>query len=352
MNLFNVRNVQELKAAFKRLNSGDVVLIYPGDYRLTPTNTPESPYGAELVLQNVFGVRIVGLGRPSLTRVTHGSAILIHDCDNVRIENVAFIGPGILRGVENEISYALVQFYSLNRRIVIEHCMFLDGGNHGIAHLWGPRTTCDCLFQHNHFENGGNYSRKTLLYDGAACAVGGGNNRFLHNRVVNWLRGAEIENPFPPTQSSNCVIAHNTFERCPWQTILVTPDCAPSQIPQAIGTFDNIHIKDNTIIGTKTKTEKVSNTGIYLTGGRFAQITGNVIRDIADGIGILFQAEHGDIEDCLIESNTIAGVDRNGIHLMRGSSGTVKRCVVRGNMLRSIAGAPLYAESSDMVASE
>lgn len=352
MNLYHVRNTNELKKAFKQLNSGDVVLVYPGTYTLHPTSKPEDPWGAELVMENLCGVRIIGLGNPTLYCATHGSAILIRNCTDCSLDGLAFIGNGPLHGELNEISYAQVQFHAVNQRIAIEHCKFLDGSNHGIAHLWNERDISDCLFQHNLFKNGGNYARKNLQYDGAAWAVGGTNNRFIHNHVIDWLRGAEIQNGLPPTQSSNCIIAHNTFERCPWQTVLITPDCHPSDIPKSVGTFDNIEVKDNTIIGTKTKVGSLCNTGIYVTGGRYMQITGNTIRDMADGIGILLQSEHTDIEDCLIESNTIVGVDRNGIHLMRGNNGTVRSCVVRGNVQRNIVAQKVYVQEPGMVSIE
>jgi hypothetical protein len=348
---------ENLPAAFNRLNSGDTLIIHGGDIMSLPydvkpdvaDNQHASVHGAAITIANKQNLHIIGAGQPIIRVRGHGTGILIRDCFNVTIGGITVHGEGVLRDPNNTISYALIMFYGANERICIRDCGIYYSGNHGIAHLWGKRLTCNSTFERNQFLTGGNYSRggedgqTPLQFDGAALAVGGSRNRFVNNHVADWLRGIEIENPHE-TPSSYSVIEGNLIERCTWQSILVTPDGVPGTNMDR--QFKSIRISNNIIIGTGTKTEKMSNTGIYVSGGDGIQIIGNQIRDIADGIGILLQSDHADLHDFLVLDNMIHDVDRTGIQLSTGASGVNRDNVVRGNLMRRIKGRGVYMEGT------
>lgn len=338
-----------IHTTIRDLQNGDILVLNPGEYHLSPPDPearPETAQGAA-VLHGKRNVRIVGVGNPTINLRNHGTGLLIHDCSDIEIDGIRFVGRGRLR-TENKSSFALLELYGTNTGIKVENCGFFESGNHGIAHLWGERRTSDSIFRDNVFRHGGNYARGAnrpgetpLQFDGAAIAVGGARNFFTGNRISDWLRGIEIENPYK-TSSDCCVIDGNLVERCTWQSILVTPDGLPGSGMAAF--FKLIRITNNIIVGTGTRTEKVSNTGIYVTGGFAMHIVGNQISDIADGIGILLQTDHSEIKDCVISGNLIRNCDRTGIQLSRGQASSPHDNHVTGNTLRRIGGRGIFVE--------
>ena len=329
------------------LQNGDTLLVHHGVYPVTPKppeQFPESPLGAACAIKGKEDIRIVGFGNPIVQLTEHGDGLLIDGCKNVNVEGVTFQGAGVIRRPENKISYAMIQLYRDNARLAVKDCCFFDSGNHGIAQLWGPRGTSQSIFEGNVFARGGNYGRESLVADGAALAVGGNRNVFRNNHITDWLRGIEIENPFPASGSEHCVIERNLIERCTWQSILVTPDGVPAD--RMFEQFRGIQICNNTIVGTTVRSEAISNCGIYVSGGLGFRIQDNHISRIADGIGILLQSDHGDIRDSLIAGNMIEDTDRTGIQFSTGVGGSVSQNVFHGNILRRIKGRGIAGEGT------
>lgn len=341
----NVCTQDQLEAAFKAVNHGDVIAIQSKalPYFLTPKHAiAEDPNGAAINITERKGVQIVGLGNPVIQLTSIGTGITFRESSDCTIDGITIKGTGPLRGAENEHSCAHVQFFGTNTGITIKNCQFLDAANHGIAHLWGERRTSQCRFVNNVFNNGGNYARKGLKYDGAALAVGGEDITVEGNYIENWLRGIEHENSLTTPSSNRCVIANNRVLRCAWQSILVTPDSGKPNMPE----FSELIVRDNIIVGTGTRVGDMSNTGIYVSGATNAMITGNQVRDIAAGCGILLDAQHSDIRDCLVTDNIVRDCDRTGIQLSPGALGKCFDNVVRGNVLRRIHGRGIYVDGT------
>lgn len=337
------------QAAFDRvfgcIDNGEVIAIENNGkpYMLTPKHAiAEDPNGAAINITDRKGVQIIGLGNPVIQLTTIGTGITFRESSDCTIDGITIKGIGPLRGAENEHSCAHVQFFGTNTGITIKNCHFLDAANHGCAALWGERRTSQCRFVNNVFKNGGNYARKGLKYDGAALAVGGEDITVEGNYIENWLRGIEHENSLTTPSSSRTIIASNRLVGCSWQSVIITPDSGKPNLP----VFGEIILRDNIIIGTQSRVGQMSNTGVYISGANGLIATGNRIRNIAGGCGMLFDAQHGDIRDCLVASNVISDCDATGVQFSPGALGKCFDNVVRGNVLRRIYGRGVYVDGS------
>lgn len=305
-----------LQERFARASDGDTITLSPSTFNFSPPTeaNPNGPAGCALSLQDKSYITVRGLG----TRIkldSHGNGLMICNCDNILIEGITFTGAGPLL-TSNSFYYALALLHDSNERITFRNCRFINGGNHGIAHLWGPRSSNNCTVDSCSFENGGNYDRTVLGGDGAAIAIGGAGTVIVNNRIDNWLRGIEVEAHDAPVDCSNIIITGNILRGCAWQSILVTPTGGIFAAPK----FRNIAICNNVIEGTRIRSGKFSNTGIYLTGGRDILIANNLISRIADGIGILLTTDHGAIERVCLAANLVEA-DRVPVLIKAGATG-------------------------------
>jgi hypothetical protein len=310
-----------VSAAFREIRDYDTVLIYPGPYQETPLEPLDLSIlaggGAPLWLYNRRSVTIQGLGRPVIWFTAHGNGLCIDSCTDIRIEGLHLRGAGLL--LEPKAYYfALLLCNGYNDHLQIRDCVFSESGDHGIAHLIGPRTTNNCIIENNHFTTGGNLNHPLLVRDGAAIALGGSGNLIYGNRIEFWLRGMEYESGSFPGQDAPTlrnIFSHNRLLQCYWQHMIITPTHLAGNL------FDQLIIEGNLIQGWGEEPEtslgpanRFSHDGIYLAGGRNVQIRGNEISDMWDGSGMRITADWGDITDLLVSENRIWNVDRTGIH--------------------------------------
>lgn len=294
-----------------------------------------------LVLKDLHHVQIVGTGDPGIIAATHGNVLLVQNCTDIVIDGLTFTGAGNLWHA-NAYYFALILLAGVNERITIRNCHFASSGNHGVAHLWGPRTSNNCTVENCVFEDGGNYNRDGLGGDGAAIAIGGYGTKISNNRINGWLRGIEVEGHDIPVDASKVLIQGNTIENVAWHSIMVTPTGGQ------VESFNQITIANNIIRGTPKKVEPFSNCGIYVTGGRNIQITGNQIRETVDGIGILAITDHGQLSGCMIANNNIESPGRTGIHVGIGASkAPVVDCMVQGNYVHKAGGVGINVKDAD-----
>jgi hypothetical protein len=336
--------------AFESLRDYDTLLIYPGPYM----ETPQEPVnvldleagGAALVLEDRRCVTIRGIGLPEIWFTSHGSGLAIKNCADIRVEGLKLRGAGLLTEPK-PYYFALLLLDGVNEGITIRDCVFAESGNHGIGHLLGPRATNNSLIENNRFLTGGHLNHPVLSYDGAAIALGGSGNLIYGNRIERWLRGMEFESGSYPgldTPTSRNIFSHNKVLQCWWQHVLVVP----THLQAAL--FDQLLIEGNIIQGWGAQPPQNFNAnatfaheGIYFGGGVNAQIRGNDISDMWDGIGLRMTADWCDIRDVLVSDNRIRNVDRTGIHaISMPKQGAVQRCRINSNKIGPCGGRGIW----------
>lgn len=172
-----------------------------------------------LNLSNLTGGLIDGRGA-TWTSEGHSPILTITNCHELTVQNATFKGPGKLT-TPNSIYYALAELRGVNSRITFRDCTFRDGGDHGIGHLNGDRTSTHILVERCRFIGGGNYAAPSgLIWDGAAVAVGGQDITVRDCYIEDWIRGVEIENPF---SDASFMIANNRIVHCSHAAVWITP---------------------------------------------------------------------------------------------------------------------------------
>lgn len=340
-----------VSAAFRAIRDYDTVLIYPGPYQETPLEPLDISVlaggGAPLWLQNRRSVAIQGIGRPVIWFTSHGNGLCIESCTDVRVEGLHLRGAGLLLEPKAYF-FALLLCSGYNEQLQIRNCLFSESGDHGIAHLLGPRTTNNSVIENNQFSTGGHLNHPLLVRDGAAIALGGSGNQIYGNRIEFWLRGMEYESgsfPGQNTPTSRNVFSHNKILQCWWQHMIITPTHLTG------GLFDQLIIEGNFIQGWGAEPDvnlgpnnRFSHDGIYLAGGANVQIRGNEISDMWDGVGMRLTADWGDISDMLVSENRIWNVDRTGIHAQsvaaqgNNPAFTLRRCRFVNNQIGPCGG--------------
>lgn len=354
-----VKPYKTIKKAFGAIRSGDTVFIQATNepYLETPQSLEpmevivSSPdYGAALVLSALHNVSITGVGKPIIQFTQHGNGILIRNCENLTISGLELRGKGKI-WVKSECCFALISFAQSNERIKIRDNAFKYSGNHGIAHLYGPRLTNFCVFEHNVFVNGGLMNHPKLVADGAAIAVGGHDNIFQFNHVIDWLRGIEIESGFKEDNSSNNIVHRNHITGSPWQSIIITSMMRLGEV------FQNNEISYNIIDGCYSALTgyPFSQTGIYIAGSINSRVIGNAVTRIKNGIGILLTSEWGETKNALISENIVSSVDRTGIQLSKATynppdiSYPVHKCSIQNNIISDVGGRGVWLDGTDLI---
>lgn len=292
-----------------------------------------------LVLDGVDDVRL--LGPATLSWSEHSSPILIRNCNRITIDGLTLIGPGPLT-IVNKCYYAAIELAGVNDRITFRRCEFSDWGNHGVAHLTGDRTTTNALVERCRFSHGGNYGRTdSLVWDGAAVAIGGLGTTINDTKVSNWTRGFEFENA-----NSDCYFTVDgcQISNCPHVGVWITPTGGQNGIK---GQVFSGRITNTTIgPGRKLPTGFLP-TGICCTGGQDIQVLNFRVFGMQDGCGVMFSATMAPIKRVQICNGLITDIGRSGILYRNGFEGTkdkVDDLVCSGNLLTGIMGTPLDIE--------
>jgi hypothetical protein len=336
--------------AFASLRDYDTLLIYPGPYMEVPLEPVDvldlQGGGAPLWLRDCRCVTIRGIGMPEIWFTSHGSGLCIENGTDILVEGIKFRGAGLL--TEPKLYYfALLLLSGINESITVRNCVFTESGNHGLGHLLGPRMTNNSLIENNRFLTGGHLNHPTLWRDGAAIALGGSGNMIYGNRVERWARGMEFESGNHPgldAPTSRNIFSHNKVLQCWWQHVVVMPT------HQQAALFDQLLIEGNIIQGWGAQPEQsfdpnstFAHEGIYFAGGVNAQIRGNDISDMWDGIGLRMTADWSNIEDVLVTDNRIWNVDRTGIHAVCiPEQSTLQRCRFMSNKIGPCGGRGIW----------
>lgn len=326
------RPFQTLKAALGLVEDSDTVLVYPGRYSIEPKTCN---------LTALKDVTIRGLGNPVLKMTDHGTGILINGCLRTTIEGLELQGCGPLL-TPNSLYFAAVQHAGINDGTTVRRCRFEGWGNHGIAHLDGPRTSDNGLYEDNTFINGGNYNHATLRGDGAAIAIGGWGTTIRGNRIVNWLRGIEVEASEPGHSTNDVVVENNRISECPGWSICVIPTHGNAEL------FARHRYSGNIINGLPPGAMVPPNSGaqcgIYFGGGVGAIISDNLVTDIGNGNGIALIASWSDVREVVASGNQITRANRHSLCVSPGAAGKASNCTLLSNRISHGAGRGIYVE--------
>lgn len=314
----SVRAHASVVEAFAAIESGDTLRLYGrhevtpdyGGGGLSPLNAPLQLVGKrDVVIQGEVDAQIQGFGP--------GDFLGLTDCTNVVIENILFSGnrPAPLQK-ENGV-FAMIHLRGHNREITVRRCRFADFGNHGISHLWSPKTSTHVLIDECVFRDGGAAGVPGLGYDGAAVSGIGSYWTLRKCRVTDCVRGFEVEN-----SGTNLIeavqIQDNTFTRVADLGVMLFATNGEGE------RFSDIQIAGNTF--KDFRSIDGSATAIRLAAGHRMQIRNNLLHYI-EKQGIVLIAD-GSMSDVQVRGNTVSIVGNNGIAVHDTSAGLANVSVV------------------------
>lgn len=338
-----------LQDQFTHADHGDTITI-PDWWAVVPKppiNAASQPsFGAPLCLSGIRHCTIRGGAGSTIAGVAdHGNLLAIHNCQDILIENIIFMGAGKLTA-PNDFYFALLLLAGNNDRITIRNCGFLFSGNHGIGALYGGQSN-NVTIENCWFESCGNYASNSQKADGAAIAVGRGSGAFIgRNRIKNCGRGIEVE-AIDSIVTEDWTITENIIQGCDWQSIVTIPTHGDAS------RFRHIAITNNRISGTGKPglyPDRMAQCGVYVGGGTGIIVEGNHISDIGDGSGILVRSDWADCRGTVVRGNVIENCNRHSIGVEHGAhvhkDGTPSKTtdtIIGGNSISMGQGRGIYS---------
>lgn len=340
----------DLRAKFAALQNGVTLLLHPGTYRVTPPEPIEIANqlcgGAALPLQGLEDVKILGSGNPMIQSTRHGSIIGIEDCARVSVSGLTLRGNGYITSPQPWY-FALLYLGGNNHTLRVHDCEFSDSGDHGIGHLLDGETE-HSVFERCYFAGCGMLVHSNLIADGAALAIGGSHNTYSDLLIEDCVRGIEWENKYGDFAKGGHETRGNIARGCRifrpiWQAIYVDPShCKPELFA------------DNSIVdciiqgrGKPFNDRFTGEQGIRLGGGTNWRISGCQISNLNDECGIAAELRC-DLTDGIIEGNRIYGCGRNGIDLNQTAGQSIRRVMVRGNMIGPVGGRGIFLDGQNL----
>ena len=214
-----------------------------------------------------------------------------------------------------------------NRRIHVRDCHFLHFGNHAFSHLHGDKISSHITVENCVFENGGDAAIGASHdgdADGAAISGIGSHWRITGNRVLNCVRGFEVENS-GPTVVRNVHIRDNHIVSASNTGIMIFPTSWRAEM------FRNIHITDNHVYN-----ESPMGVGIFVGGGTSITIRGNHVTN-TERYGICASAFFSSVINAVIEGNMVTGAGWRGLQVASASTNVVDNVIIRGNSITDSA---------------
>lgn len=301
----SVTEYTSLRDAFGSLGSGEALRVsgrhvvvpnYGGGSAL-PLNAPLHLIGKEnVVIRGDVDAEIHGDGP--------GDFLGLTDCTNILVEGITFSGN---RPQPMQISdglFSMINLSGLCRDITVSRCRFLDFGDHGVSHLWSPKTSTQVLVSECLFQNGGSVDVPGLEFDGAAVSGIGSYWTIRKCKVVDCARGFEIENAGTNTVEG-VQISDNTLIGVQDVGVMLFVTNGDGK------KFTDISISGNTF--KEFRHPVASATAIRLAGGHRVQIRDNIVHSIQKQ-GIVVVTD-GTVSDVQIRGNTVSVVGNNGIAL-------------------------------------
>lgn len=330
---------------FNNLHDGDVLdLVGPGTWTVAPpepVNTANLPNaGAALSLEGKSDILIRGHGRVIIQASSHGSIIGRRRCSNVHLEGIIFKGQGY---ITEPVPYyfALVQYNGGNEFCDTLRCAAIDSGNHGIAelHVNGPSDSDHCRIWNCRAIRCGHLKHPIHGGDGAGIAMGGSYNTIDECWAIECLRGFEGEthDPSHPTRGNR--LTRCKFSKSLWQAVVWIPEHGRTEL------FTENVVADNYIEGTAGSPRDAAppcgwgsvEHGIEIWGGQRYWITGNIICNLRDWVGLRLTCEKCQLRESVAAHNSIDQVGRTGIRVEGASD-----VFLVNNNIGVTGGEPIY----------
>jgi hypothetical protein len=331
--IIQVSNTYQLLRAYDTAKNGDVIVIFPGTYLVTPQPASCASYpqygGAALTLIHKENVTVMGLGFPVIQSTRHGSIFSFYECNNCSISGVWTKGNGYITSPTGSGCFAGI-LMTRSPFLRVTDNIVDDSGDQGISelHMDGPEGSDHVVIARNLIRRCGFINAPAPFYgDGAAIAVGSSDMDIYDNVGLDCFRGCEIENSNPNNKTCRNRILRNRFERSLSQGIVVIVEHGNADL------FTDIEIAHNIIVGRGAPNPTYpqwgkNEHGIVLMGGKRIHVHHNHVENLNDWIGYELIATKSDLIDCDFESNTALNCGRGGFwNLSQG-------CVNSGHSFR------------------
>lgn len=312
-----------LRAATRALQSGDILVIRPGQYTVPALyyNTDIGEIDQDFYLKDLTNVTIQGYGA-QLNADSYGNMLTIEGCERITIEGITWVGSEVNLGTNNIC--AAINHRGTNYHTTIQNCAFIDIPDQAISHCWDQlnRPSFYWTIQNNWFHNIGQTNHPGVIGGGGVpipdgSMVSGRPRRliFTGNRSTGLnMYGVEFDgggdnSPANDPEIKNSVVANNVLEGIYYQGVLL------------MGKGD-IPVQDVTISGnvlswhTNLVATSLSSALIHLAGSRNIVVIGNnltgPVLDQGSGTMILVDNPLGDglhpvSQGINITGNTIKG---------------------------------------------
>ena len=332
------RPFKSMPAAFGSLRNGDRLEIQEGDYTITPgyptTYFPLPDY-APMRVDSLTNVVIAGMGEVEIYGEGPGDFLMIQNSSAIRVENLTFKGnrPSIPEDVDNAL-FSTIQLRGTNNGLHFENCRITGFGDHGISHLWGPKTSFNMVVTNCYFADGGDGNFSILGEDGAAISGISSSARIVNNTFERCFRGIEVEGVFDQT-ITNVLIEGNILTNCHSLGIMLfATDHWGLNLPNS---YSDIRVLNNTISKMSVHPDSPPSHvlwGIWLLGGEKLQISGNRVEDIPKGVGISVTSSQMAVNDVVITSNVVEKVGLRGIQVYQLAQRELKNPIVSDNRVK------------------
>lgn len=325
------RPFASLTLAFRALGHGSVLEIAPGQYEIQPgypTQWYSLPDFAPMQLKNLTNVAIVGRGDVEIFGRGPGDFLMIENCADIRISNLAFRGDRPKIPPDGPL-FATVLLRAENRRLRFENCRFTGFGNHGISHLFGPKWSFDTVVTNCYFADGGDgETHSDLVEDGAAISGISPGSLIMSNFIERCYRGIEIEGAFgyPVT---NVAIHGNTTTNChTFGIMLFGTGSEPHE-------YEDIRITGNRILDMRNDPNATPfpryGFGIWLGAGQSVTIAGNFVDGFDYGGGISVMSAFLPSRSIVVASNVVRNVSLRGIQVYQQYSNVLEDASIFAN---------------------
>lgn len=309
-----------LNEAVANLRSGDTLRL-SGKFVVQPDyGGGEASNQAPLQITGKTNISIMGGGDAEIFGSGPGDFLSIENCRHLRISGVTFHGD---RPPANQIPnglFSMVQLRRTNSFLNFTRCSFIDFGNHGISHLWGPKSSEFVTVSECRFIAGGATNVPGLLFDGAAVSGIGSHWRVVDNDVIDCVRGFEIEN------SGSNIVESVIFRGNDLRGVL------DIGIMLFVTNGDGDKYRDISITGntfTSFRYGAGRAAAVTLAGGRRVLIANNVIRGmLKHGLELWSDASSYDLN---VTGNTISECGTGIILWRRGFPH--RQSLIRGNQI-------------------
>lgn len=296
--------------AFRAVTNGDKVIIC-GRHRITP-GLGNHEFGASvapLELLNKTNVIVQGEAGAEIVGDGPGDFLSIENSEQVRFEGITFRGNRPAIPSEPVQLFSMILLRGTNAHLSFVRCRFVGFGDHAISQLWGPKTSRFVTISECEFVEGGSGGVPGLGADGAAVSGIGSHWRIAGNRVIDCVRGFEMENAGSNTVEVVDIVGNTLTGVADSGVMLFSANPVGER-------FTDLNISGNNF--KDFLDANGSATAISLAAGKRVKIQGNIVHRMARQ-GIALASVDGALLDVTMADNLVSEVGNNGIAIEKGA---------------------------------